>query len=92
MLAGHTLLLIATLLLLKTCHAVTTTSIDWHPLGDTDTGNEACAQDIGYQMISMSENGHANMVSGGRSVDYCEAQMPDVFKYGCTVGFVGFRT
>ncbi|KAJ3223217.1 hypothetical protein HDU81_009316, partial [Chytriomyces hyalinus] len=64
----------------------------WQPLGNTDTGNEPCAQDIGYQLVSHAENGHVDMTSGGNAYDYCSADVETVQMYGCTVGFAGFKT
>ncbi|KAJ3410988.1 hypothetical protein HDV05_002932 [Chytridiales sp. JEL 0842] len=63
----------------------------WTPLGNTDTGNTICGQDIGYQMTSQNENGGNNLLNSGNGVAYCVA-LSDVGERGCTTGFVGFTT
>ncbi|KAJ3302819.1 hypothetical protein HDU76_005456, partial [Blyttiomyces sp. JEL0837] len=61
--------------------------MDW-PMWDTDTGNEPCAQDIGYQMTSQNENGGNNLVTSGNGIAYCTA-LSDVGVNGCTIGVDG---
>ncbi|KAJ3294120.1 hypothetical protein HDU76_006983, partial [Blyttiomyces sp. JEL0837] len=65
------------------------TFMGWE-MWDTDTGNEPCAQDIGYQMTSQNENGGNNLITSGNGLEYCIA-LDDMSRNGCTMGFVGIN-